>query len=116
MRRHLGDKRTNDFLRRIEKNLIPVLAGIKIDKETLTCHCGLETPMPKFGGDWGPRTKRNSLTQLSTNQKLFSQCGSICYTHAVQVEMSYRLRKFLDRNKNGREAFINAITYSVTFW
>ena len=116
MRRHFGDKRTHDFVRRIEKNMIPLLDSIILEKERLQCHCGLQSPSPKFSGDWGSISKRNSLTQLSTNQELFAQCGSICYTHAVQVELSYRFRKYLDRNRKGRESFVNGIVSAVTFW
>jgi hypothetical protein len=115
MRRHLSEKRTDDFVRRIEKNLIPVLDEIILDKERLQCHCGLQTPQPKFSGDWGPGSKVNSLTQLSTNQDLWMGCGSICFSYAVQVELSYRFRKYLDKNRKGRESFINAIVSSVAF-
>ena len=44
MRRHFGDERTNDFVRRLEKKLIPLLDNIVIEKERLQCHCGLQTP------------------------------------------------------------------------
>ena len=39
--------------------------------------------------------ERNTLTQMSTDGALFATAGSVCYSHAVQVELSRRLRKQL---------------------
>ena len=47
--------------------------------------------------------------QLSTDGDLFASCASRCYTHAVQVELSLRLRKHLTANKADRDAFAAAI-------
>jgi hypothetical protein len=48
----------------------------------------------------GALSGRNTLTQLSTNEELFTSRGSACYTYAIQVELSKRLRKFLTAKEN----------------
>jgi hypothetical protein len=115
MRRNLGDTRADEFCRRIEKYLRPVLQEILIkggNGRTMDLEAGLETSRPKFEGDWGAASRRNTLTQLSTNQRLFGSCGSMCYTHAVQIELSLRLRKLLDSHRKNRESFARALVKS----
>jgi hypothetical protein len=46
---------------------------------------GAATEAPALGGDWGEASGANN---------------SICYTYAIQVELSKRLRKFLTAKEN----------------
>ena len=76
---------------------------------------GPSTPAPALGGDWGAGSERSTLTQLSTDSSLWLKCASdgsppsSCFTHALQLEMSLRLRRHLAAHRTDREAFAAAL-------
>lgn len=116
LRRHHGERRAEEFCAAIEAKLRPVLQRIPVgtDGGAMDLHAGgPATAAAELGGDWGAGSGRNTLTQMSTNSKLFAAGGSLCYTHAVQVELSQRLRKFLIKNEACRTAFAVAIVECV---
>ena len=104
----------------LEDALLPVLldarwrlaydadAAGRVDPAAVVHVGGRRTPPPKLTGDWyaheGTRG-RNTLTQMSTDPALWAACAPRCgprpraaappYTHAVQLELSARLRKRL---------------------
>ena len=60
---------------------------------------------PELQGDWGP--DRNTLTQMATDPVLWATASP--FSHAVQIEMTIRLRKHLDKNPAARAGFAHAI-------
>ena len=59
-------------------------------------------------GDWG--AERNTLTQMSTDPALWhGGAGMEPFHRAVQVEMSYKLRKYLHASETARKSFVCAL-------
>lgn len=72
---------------------------------------GPVTPAPALMGLSEPL--RNTLTQMSTRTALFEAHGSACFTHALQLELSLRLRKHLIEHQADREDFLAALVEAV---
>ena len=105
MERNMGRKFTYQFKNLLEKNILPVLASYN-----MTAMIGGEktTDYPALCGYWG--NGRNTLTQLSSNPAFMK--NKTGFTHAIQMELSMKLRKLLYSNHELCSNLLNAIIKS----
>ena len=96
MARRRGEAVTAAFRAALTAELCPQLeqAGMR-----------LVSTGPELQGDWG--ADRNTLTQMATDPVLWAAVSP--FSHAVQIEMTIRLRKHLDRDPAARAGFAQAI-------
>ena len=89
------DERARRFRARLEEELCPVLGAIRFDGAPCALHAGHATAPPALSGAKPASSGRNTLTQLSTRAALWARFGAAPFTHAVQLELSLRLRRHL---------------------
>eukprot|EP00040_Diaphanoeca_grandis_P039327 m.4798 g.4798 ORF g.4798 m.4798 type:complete len:360 (-) comp3705_c0_seq1:89-1168(-) len=96
MLKNCGDEVTRKFRESLDKRLSPLFA-----KMNMQLSFG-----PHLQGYWG--SGRNTLTQISTDPA-FWNTPQQPFTHAVQVELTLRLRKHFNADKAARDIFANAL-------
>ena len=93
----VGKARAEEFQRRVEEHLRPVLQSLGMDVQG-------EGP-----GAYGGIEGRNTLTMQSLDFDVWNHCGTVPFSHAFTLGLSRRLRKHLDEDAGSRSVFVDAL-------